>query len=284
MQIDIMKSIKQLIPQPVKSVMRSAYYICADAIESLQGHRDYLTPPRRMFLAHGGSNYKKIGESFLHYFVEFCDLQPNEKVLDIGSGSGRMAVPLTKYLSSEGSYEGFDIIPEQVKWCQKNITPMHPNFHFQLADIYNKEYNPRGKDKASDYRFPYADETFDFIFLTSVFTHLLPPDMEYYLSEIARVLKKGGRCLVTFFLLNEESLELIKAQKSSQDFKFDFGVYRIKKELTPEAAIAYDEEFITEMYRKYNLEIKPPIHYGSWCERLRSLDYQDIIVASKALD
>lgn len=81
----------------------------------------------------------------------------------------------------------------------KNITPKYPNFNFQLADIYNKMYNPQGKYKASDYKFPYANETFDFVFLTSVFTHLLPQDMERYLSEIARVLKKNGRCFITFF-------------------------------------------------------------------------------------
>jgi ubiquinone/menaquinone biosynthesis C-methylase UbiE len=229
----------------------------------------------------GDGDFKKIGETFFSHFTNLCDLKPSEKVLDVGCGCGRMAVPLTKYLSKEGSYEGFDIISEQIKWCQKNISSSYPNFRFQLADIYNKSYNPQGKVKASDYKFPYANESFDFVFLTSVFTHLLPLEMEHYLSEIVRVLRKNGRCLITFFLLNEESLQLVDAKKSSRDFKFDFGEYRIENEDVPEAAVGYDETFIKELFQKYNLEIKLPVYYGSWCERSDAFDYQDIVVVLK---
>ena len=41
----------------------------------------------------------------------------------------------------------------------------------------------------------------DVAFLTSVFTHMLPEDVEHYLDELARVLKPGGRTLITWFLL-----------------------------------------------------------------------------------
>lgn len=44
---------------------------------------------------------------------------------------------------------------------------------------------------------------------------MLPSDVEHYLSEIARVLRKNGRCLVTFFLLNAESLQLTKSGAGS---------------------------------------------------------------------
>lgn len=280
-QLYMKSAIKRLIPKPIKLAMRNVYDRWSDNVELLSGQRDSLTPPSKMIKAIGGGDFKKIGETFLHHFINLCDLKPNEKVLDVGCGCGRIAVPLTKYLSGEGCYEGFDIIPEQVKWCQKNITPSYPNFHFQLANIYNEMYNQRGKYEASSYKFPYADETFDFVYLTSVFTHLLPEDMEHYLSEIARLLKNDGRCFITFFLLNKESLQLIKAKKGNRDFKFDFGEYRIENKDIPEAAVAYDEIFIKELYSKYNLEIKLPIHYGSWCERTPFLDYQDIVIASK---
>lgn len=273
--------IKRLIPKPIKLAMRNTYHRWLDSIEWLSGKREKMTPPSRMVEGIGGGDFKQIGETFFQHFINLCDLKPNEKILDVGSGSGRMAVPLTKYLSSEGSYEGFDITPEQVKWCQKNITPSYPNFRFQLADIYNNMYNPRGKFKGSDYKFPYANETFDFIFLTSVFTHMLPQEMEHYLSEIARVLKKNGRCFITFFLLNGESLQLVDAKKSSRDFKFDLGEYRTENENIHESAVGYDETFIKELYQKYNLEINLPVFYGSWCERSHPFDYQDIVVASK---
>jgi len=38
-----------------------------------------------------------------------------------------MVVPLTGYLSDE-EYEGFDLMPEAIEWCQENITPDIPTF------------------------------------------------------------------------------------------------------------------------------------------------------------
>ncbi len=183
--------IKQSMPRPIKSIMQKIYYFPADTIDSLLGRRDELTPPKGINFA-GAGDFKEIGGEFLQYFIELGELKPNGKVLDVGCGIGRMAVPLTNYLTDGGTYEGFDIVADGINWCRKEISPKYPNFHFQSADIYNKEYNPKGKYKASEYKFPYGDESFDFVFLTSVFTHTLPNDMENYFSEIARVLKRGG--------------------------------------------------------------------------------------------
>ena len=87
------------------------------------------------------------------------------------------------------------MFPKGIAWCQENITPKHPNFRFQVADIRNKEYNSGERFAASEYEFPYEDASFDFVLLTSVFTHLLPNEVENYLSEIQRVLAPGGGVL-----------------------------------------------------------------------------------------
>jgi ubiquinone/menaquinone biosynthesis C-methylase UbiE len=236
-------------------------------------------PPEEMIFPKG--DFVKIGQDFLVHFVKLGHLKPNERVLDVGSGIGRMAIPLTKFLTEEGCYEGFDIVAKGVEWCTQNITQRYPRFRFQLADIYNKQYNPTGREIASSYRFPYDEATFDFAFLTSVFTHMLPQDMENYLSEIARVLKNDGRCLITYFLLNDESLNLTCSGRGNPVFKFDRGTYRIANEDTPEAATAYREDYILSLYAKYGLMMSPPIQYGSWCGRERFLSYQDITVAIK---
>ena len=278
-----MKSIiKQLIPKPIRLIMKKIYYFPVDTIDLLLGRRDNLTPPKGMIFV-GGGDFKKTGEELLRYFIELGGLEPNERVLDVGCGIGRMAVPLTKYLHKRGSYEGFDIVPVGINWCRKKISFKYPNFHFQLADVFNKTYNPKGKYKASEYKFPYENESFDFVFLISVFTHMLPQDMENYLYEITRVLKRNGRCLITFFLLNKESLQLININtgKSTLDFKYKFGKYRTIDTNTPEDAVCYDEAFVLDLYEKYGLKIKRSIYYGSWCGRSNFLSYQDIIIASK---
>ena len=267
------------IPWPIKWSARRPYYFVMDTIDLLLGRRDELAPPRRMGV--GGGDFRKQGEEGLKYFVELCGLKPDERVLDIGCGSGRMAFPLTGYLDKRGSYEGFDIVADEINWDRIKITAKYPNFHFQLADIYNKAYNPKGKYKASEYKFPFGNGSFDFIFLTSVFTHMLPQDMENYFSEIARVLKRDGRCLITFFLLNTESIRLIETKSSLLDFQYRFKRYWTIDKNAHEAAVAYDEKFIRGLYEKYGLSIAEPISYGSWCKRKKFLNYQDIVIAIK---
>src|SRR5439155_20602881 len=114
-------------------------------------------------------------------------LKPPDCVLDVGCGCGRMAVPLVSFLSDQGQYWGFDIMRPGIEWCQKNIAARDPRFHFQLADVYNPAYHRKGKHPAHLYKFPYQDGFFDFVFLTSIFTHLAPPETDNYLAEIARV-------------------------------------------------------------------------------------------------
>ena len=274
--------IKRYTPESIRKIMAGAYHFFADRNELLLGRRDELTPPKRMLVPYGG-DFRRIGEEFLRYFIELADLKPYERVLDVGCGIGRFAVPLTRYLDSRGGYEGFDVVPEWLHWCQRNISPRYPNFHFQLVDVFNDQYNPSGKYKASEFKFPYESGFFDFVFLLSVFTHMLPQDTENYLREISRVLKKGGRCLISFFLLNEESARLTDAGKSTLDFKYEFGNYRTLDRDSPELAVCYDEAFVLDLYRKCGLNIRPPVLFGSWCSRSRFCSYQDIIIASKGV-
>ncbi len=243
-----------------------------------------LIPPQELVDAIGAGSFKIIGEGYLQHFIKLGGLRPDDRVLDVGCGSGRMAVPLTHYLSAIGSYEGFDIAADCIAWCQQNITPRYPNFQFQVADVYNQHYHPSSGCRACEYRFPYPDESFDFVILTSVFTHMLPADLAHYLAEIARVLKKGGRCLVTFFLLNAESLTLMPTDLSNVDFSHDAGTYRTTDPANPETAVAYDQRTIEALYRRLGLSIAWPIHLGAWCGRQETVDWQDIIVAVKTKD
>ncbi len=85
----------------------------------------------------------------------------------------------------------------------------------------------------------------------------------------------------SFFLLNEESLSLLRSGSSTIDFKLDFGEYRTKSASTPEAAVAYPEDFIRSLYSEHGLMIADPIRYGSWPGREQFLSYQDIVVSTK---
>jgi len=224
--------------------------------------------------------FKEDGERFLRIYQEMCRLGSNEKMLDVGCGIGRKTIPLTQYFGSDAVYEGMDINKIGVEWCRAKISAEFPNFHFQQIDVHNKFYNPEGKVSAAQYKFPFASDSFDFVMLGSVFTHMPPADAANYLSEVHRVLRTGGRCLITYFLLNEESLGGLAKGESALDFKHQIGNYRIVLPEMPEFAIAYDEDWVPETYPAIGLKITR-LDYGSWCGRTGSTSYQDLVLATK---
>lgn len=282
-------AIKRVMPLPVKSALRSARdrFRLRSAREHFRKRRLFgrlasLVPP--IELMHDGPptylDFKQNAEEFLRLYVDLCGLTPHERMLDVGCGIGRKTLFLTGYLSTPGAYEGIDIVKAGVDWCSRKISRRYPNFRFQLIDVYNKYYNPAGKQRASDYRFPFRDGSFDFVTLGSVFTHMLPKDTENYLAEVRRVLKSEGRCLISWFLLNPESDGLIRSSKSTLNLTFPVeGVCRTMNLANPESAIGFDEAYVLGLYERCGLKIRDRVYYGSWCGRTEFLSYQDLILA-----
>ncbi len=129
-------------------------------------------------------------------------MSSTSSVLEIGCGLGRIAFALRGVLSRDGSYAGFEIVPEKIGFLQQTFQRAYSNFEFTWADVHNTYYNPTGRTPASQYRFPYPDATFDVVYAASVFTHTLPEVARQYFRESARVMRPGGRCVFSFFLID----------------------------------------------------------------------------------
>ena len=132
---------------------------------------------------------------------------------------------------------------------QRQHLPTLSQLPFFHTNVLNHYYNPDGVTKASAYKFPLSDNSFDFVFLTSVFTHMFRPDLEQYLDEISRVLRPGKTAFVTMFLLNAESEQLILQGVSTQNFIYPLDVaYTVDTE-RPEGALAFPESYMRKLFQ-----------------------------------
>ena len=275
---------KRLLPGfQSRLLVRRILNLPRDTYERVTHKRDPLIPPHGLWFVGGEEGYEAVNEEFLGYFIELGGLQPDHRVLDVGCGIGVMASRLTKFISPMGDYFGFDIVPVGISWANRHISSQFPNFSFAHVDLFNKHYNPTGKLSADTFQFPYPDNTFDFVFLKSVFTHLLPLSIRHYLGETRRVLKPSGRCLLTIFLLNDESLDLVHRGQSSIPLLHELDGCRVLDPQFPETAVGIPELDFATSCNSVGLNLLPPIHYGSWCRRKSYMSYQDILVLTPKL-
>jgi len=257
---------------------RSAVYRIATLVDRIVRWRsDALVPPAHLRVYYyriwNPKAFTRAGE-VARTELTIRGLRPEHRVLDIGSGIGNLAISLAGYL--HGGYDGVEIHPEAVAWCQRTITPRHPNFRFHRADVASRAYNPHGVVPASAYRFPFRDQSFDFIFLASVFTHMLPDAVEHYLHEISRLLVPGGVCVASYFLLNDETRTGVDQGRSFMTFSVQHpsGFCRLHDATIPEAAVAIEEMFVQRIHDEAGLRIRD-IRRGRWWSG--EADEQDVL-------
>ncbi len=235
-------------------------------------------PPKRLIYT-GGGDFLKIGKRIIDHIKAHGIITPSSIVLDVGSGIGRIAFSLTKYLV-DGHYEGFDIIKSGIRWCERNISRNYPNFRFKWVSLSNDLYREHGND-AGEFIFPYEDEFFDLVIVISVFTHMQPAEVENYVNEINRVLKKDGHCYATFFILNHASEAAMK-ENDEFNFKHHHGFYSLLNEKVKAANVAYQEKYLDELFGNNNFHSISK-EYGSWSGAYKNgpLDFQDIVIIQK---
>lgn len=211
--------------------------------------------------------------------IQYGKLQPEGAILDVGCGIGRLARPLTGYLSAKGSYDGFDVVPDGINWCSKNISSRFPNFHFTYVPLRNDLYNLSTKEQASNFTFPYADDSFNLVVLTSVFTHMQYDEVQHYLKQIKRVLKPGGICLATFFVIDAETHAAISGRTDVMQFDFEYDTYYLHDKQVKDANIAFKHDALELMVKTAGLEFTQ-WHKGWWrgTDKQSSLNYQDVVI------
>jgi ubiquinone/menaquinone biosynthesis C-methylase UbiE len=116
--------------------------------------------------------------------IEQAGIQPGESVLDVGCGTGTLAIAAKQRVGDSGKTCGIDASPEMIARARKKARRARLEVDFRNAAIE---------------ALPFADGTFDTV-LSTIMLHHLPDDVRRRgIREMRRVLKPGGRLFVVDF-------------------------------------------------------------------------------------
>lgn len=261
-----------------RHIVRKFYFYPTDVLDSWRGKRHKYVPPKGyIYTGSPANSIDYITQSYhqLNLLKTEINLQPDDSVLDIGSGIGRTAISMCEYLSIDGLYEGFDVVKSGVDWCNNKIGKDYSNFNFTYIPLFNDLYN-NSHLKAENFKFPYEEIFFDKIYSFSVFTHMQIYEIQNYLKEICKVLKCDGLAFSTFFLYDNDS-ELYISNKKGFCFPILKDGYRLMNRQVKSGNIAIHKDKLAEMMASENLIIEKIID-GFWKGKNGAKEYQDIVV------
>jgi len=122
--------------------------------------------------------------------VSARDLVNNPKILYVGVGGGMELLQFSYFNRNEGGVVGVDIVDEMLESCSSNLLEaekLNPWFKKEFIDLR----------KGSALKLPVADNSVDVAGQNCLFNIFKEQDLKQALAEIYRVLKPGGRLVMS---------------------------------------------------------------------------------------
>ncbi len=122
--------------------------------------------------------------AFREKILGLARLKPGESVLDVGCGTGTLAIAAKRRVGPTGTVHGIDASPEMLARAEKKARRAGIEVSFK---------------NAAAQALPFPDAQFDAVLSTVMLHHLPRKGREECAREIRRALKPGGRALVVDF-------------------------------------------------------------------------------------
>lgn len=121
---------------------------------------------------------------FREKVLRLARLEPGESILDVGCGTGTLAIAAKRHVGPTGSVHGIDASPEMITRASRKARKagLEVLFESALAEAL-----------------PFPDAHFDAVLTTIMLHHLPPKPRQQCAREMRRVLKPRGRVLAVDF-------------------------------------------------------------------------------------
>ena len=267
--------------------VRTAFYGALSPLDYVLRFMNLLDhyPPLHLRMHVGGvhAGFNGSGYELVAYLRLLARLQDGERIWDIGCGCGMLELALED-LGWQGRLIGTDIHKPCIDWARKNIGTRYAACEFVHMDIFNEAYWRKGRLSARQWLDIFGEKGFDVVVAKSLFTHVLPDELDTYLTGIAERLNPGGRALLTFFILSEAQQQLAVAGRNRllfQPYATDTRC-SVRNPMAPTAAVAYDREYLTDRLRVAGFKVDSlNLRPGVWTGAPDGLSFQDIVVVEK---
>src|SRR5262249_52913582 len=150
------------------------------------------TPSQTGALIHAAAGYDLVvwlltlgrERAFREKMLSLAHLKPGESVIDVGCGTGSLAIAAKRQVGPSGSVHGVDPSPEMIARAEKKARKAGVEVVFKEAFAQS---------------LPFPDGQFDAVLSTLMLHHLPPKARREFAVEVRRVLKPGGRVLAIDF-------------------------------------------------------------------------------------
>jgi SAM-dependent methyltransferase len=144
----------------------------------------------------GNEEYVNSGAEQVAFMRTNNLISNSTSMLDFGCGQGRIVNALEYSKTEIKNYTGVDTDNRALEWCKKHLR-YNGTYNFIHLPAFNARYNKSAQGLQT---LPFEELSFDLIFLNSVFSHMTPEDVVFYLHEFHRMLNENGAVYITAFI------------------------------------------------------------------------------------